>query len=87
MEERRTTTIAISQARRHFAELGDRVSQRGERVLVKRRGKNLFALVPLEDLGLLERLEDKTDIGLARKSMNEKGPNIPWAKVKKDLGL
>ena len=81
------TTIAISQACEHLADLGNRVSQRGERLVVKRRGKNLFALVPLEDLDLLERLEDKTDIGLARKAMNEKDPNIPWAKVKKDLGL
>lgn len=33
------------------------------------------------------RSEDKTDVRLARKAMKEKGPNIPWQKVKKDLGL
>jgi malate synthase len=60
---------------------------RGERVIVERRGKNLFALVSVEDLELLERLEDETDIRLARKAMREKGPNIPWEKVKKDLGV
>jgi len=29
----------------------------------------------------------ETDIRLARKAMKEEGPNIPWKKVKKDLGL
>ena len=81
------TTIPISEAREHLADLGNRVSLRGERVVVERRGKNLFALVPVEDLELLERLEDETDIRLARKAMKEKGANIPWEKVKKDLGL
>ena len=81
------TTIPISEAREHLADLGNRVSLRGERVVVERRGKNLFALVPLEDVELLERLEDETDIRLARKAMKEKGRNIPWEKVKKDLGL
>ena len=79
--------IPISEAREHLADLGNRVALRGERVVVERRGKKLFALVPLEDVELLERLEDETDIRLARKAMKEKGTNIPWEKVKKDLGL
>ena len=81
------TTIPISEAREHLADLGNRVSLRGERLVVERRGKGLFALVPVEDVELLERLEDETDIRLARKAMKEKGRNIPWEKVKKDLGL
>ena len=81
------TSVSISKAREHLADLSNRVSIRGERVIVKRRGKKLFALVPVEDVELLERLEDETDIRLARKAMKEKGPNIPWEKVKKDLGL
>ena len=81
------TTIPISEAREHLADLGNRVNLRGERLVVERRGKSLFALVPVEDVELLERLENETDIRLARKAMREKGPNIPWEKVKKDLGL
>jgi prevent-host-death family protein len=81
------TTVPITEAREHLADLGNRVALRGERVIVERRGKNLFALVPMEDVELLERLEDETDVRLARKAMKEKGPNIPWEKVKKDLGL
>jgi prevent-host-death family protein len=78
------TTVSISEAREHLADLGNRVSLRGERLIVERRGKNLFALVPLEDVELLERLEDEIDIRMARKAMKE--PSIPFEKVKKDLG-
>ncbi|MCE5279260.1 MAG: type II toxin-antitoxin system Phd/YefM family antitoxin [Planctomycetaceae bacterium] len=81
------TTVRISEARQNLADLGSRVALRGERVVVERHGKNLFALVPMEDVELLERIEDETDIRLARKAMKEKGRNIPWEKVKKDLGL
>ncbi len=81
------TTIPITEVREHLADLAHRVSQRGERLIVERRGKNLFALVPMEDVELLERLEDEADIRLAREAMKERGPNIPWEKVKKDLGL
>lgn len=81
------TKIPISEARQHLADLGNRVSLRGERVVVERRGRNLFALVPMEDVEILERLEEETDIRLARKALKERGANIPWEKVRKELGL
>ena len=79
------TTVPISEAREHLADLGNRVSLRGERVVVERRGKNLFALVPVEDVELLERLEDKLDLDAIRAAKDE--PTKPWSKVKKALGL
>jgi len=78
-------TISITEAREHLADLGNRVSLRGERLVVERRGKDLFALVPVEDLELLERLEDKLDLDAIRASKDE--PAKPWAQVKKALGL
>ena len=79
------TIIPITEAREHLADLGNRVSLRGERLVVERRGKNLFALVPVEDVELLERLEDKMDLDAIRAARNE--PSISFAKVKKELGL
>jgi len=79
------TSIPISEAREHLADLGNRVALRGERLIVERRGKNLFALVPVEDLELLERLEDKLDLEAIRAAKDE--PTKPWAEVKKALGL
>jgi len=78
-------TIPITKAREHLADLGNRVCLRGERLVVERRGKSLFALVPVEDLELLERLEDKLDLDAIRAAKNE--PTKPWAQVKKALGL
>ncbi|HDH57211.1 MAG TPA: type II toxin-antitoxin system Phd/YefM family antitoxin [Bacteroidetes bacterium] len=79
------TIIPITEAREHLADLGNRVSLCGERVIVERRGKNLFALVPVEDLELLERLEDKLDLDAIRAASDE--PTKPWTEVKKALGL
>ena len=78
-------TISISDAREHLADMGNRVSLRGERIVVERRGKDLFALVSVEDLKLLERLEDKLDLDAIRAAKDE--PTKPWAEVKKALGL
>ncbi len=78
-------TISISDAREHLADLGNRVSLRGERLIVERRGKDLFALVSVEDLELLERIEDKLDLDAIRAAKDE--PAKPWAKVKKAMGL
>jgi prevent-host-death family protein len=77
--------VPISRVRDQLADLGNRVALRGERVMVERRGKNLFALVPVEDVELLERLEDAMDLQTIRERLNE--PTIPLKKLKQELGL
>jgi PHD/YefM family antitoxin component YafN of YafNO toxin-antitoxin module len=60
-----------------------------ERVLLVRRGKNVAALVPVEDLDLVEKIEDQIDLEEARAALaeaNQKG-TIPWKKLKAELGL
>ena len=76
---------SISNAREHLGDLGNRAAFGGERIIIERRGKSLFALVSVEDLELLERMEDEMDLEAIRERMNE--PSKPWAKVKKELGL
>jgi hypothetical protein len=53
-----------------------------------RRGRKVVAaVVPIEDLRLLQRLEDEEDILDARTALREarrKG-SIPWEKVKAEL--
>ena len=77
-------SMPITQAREHLADLANRVALRGERIIVERRGKNLFALVPLDDVELLERLEDKLDLDAIRAAQDE--PSIPFDELKKELG-
>ncbi|OFW08632.1 MAG: prevent-host-death family protein [Acidobacteria bacterium RIFCSPLOWO2_12_FULL_59_11] len=84
----RTTT---SKAKESFAETLRRVASKRERVIVRRQGKDVAAIVPMEDLAALEELEDRRDLKLARKALadaKKKGEKpIPWTKAKKELGL
>jgi prevent-host-death family protein len=77
--------VASSVARSEFADIVNRAAYAGERVIVHRRKKPVAAVVPLDDLALLEELEDRMDLEEARKRLKE--PTVPWSKIKKDLGL
>ena len=50
------TRLSISKAREEFPEVLNRAAYGKERTIVSRRGKDLAAVIPIEDLRLLERL-------------------------------
>lgn len=78
-----------TKARSSLSELVSRVVFRGERVVLSRRGKPAAAIVPLEDLELLEELEGRMDLDAARKALaeaKEKG-TTSWEKLKAELGV
>ncbi len=79
--------MTAAKAREQFSSTLDRVAKKGERVVLERKGKRVAALVPLEDLELIERLEDEIDVREARKALADKSPSVPWEQVKRDLGL
>jgi len=81
------TEIAVADARRNFSDAVNRVAYGKERLIIKRRGKGVAAIVPMEDLEAIEAIEDKIDLAMAKKALREKGKPIPWQKVKKQLGL
>ena len=81
-----TTKETAARARRSFSDIVNRAAYGKERVVIERRGKRLAAVVPLEDLDLLEDLENRVDLEDARRRLKEKG-STAWAKVKRDLGL
>lgn len=66
-------SVTTAEARREFAEIVNRVAYGKERITVTRRGKTVVAVVPIEDIALLEELEDHADIQAARKAIKEKG--------------
>jgi prevent-host-death family protein len=74
------------QARAQFSEIINRAAFGKERVTLTRRGKEIVAVVPIEDVKLLE---DKIDLEEARSALAEakKKGTVSWDKIKKDLGL
>ncbi len=81
--------VSAAEARNEFSDIINRASFGKERIVLTRRGKELAAVVPIEDLELLERLEDQLDLEDARaalKDVKKKG-TISWDKLKADLGL
>ena len=80
------TTIQVSQLRSDLSNVANKVAYTGERICVERNHKPLLALVPLDDMQLLEHLEDKMDIELAKEAL-KRGEFIDWKDVKKELGL
>ncbi len=83
------TRINASEVREEFAEVINRVAYGGERIVVHRRGKDVVALVPVDDVALLQALEDRIDIEEARKALAEakvKG-TVGWEALKTELGL
>ena len=85
------TKLAASKVRDEFSDTLNRVAYRGERIVLRRRGKDLAAIVPLADLALIEKLEDAIDVREAKKALAEmkrKGAKpIPYDKVRRELGL
>ena len=63
-----------------------RVVDDGERVVVDRSGKSVAAIVPMEDLELLRRIEDMLDNEAAIEARDEQG-RVPWPILKKELDL
>ena len=80
------TEIGVADIRANLADVINRVAYGGERIVLQRRGKRVLAVVPMEDLALIEELEDRADILAAKKARKEKG-EIPLEAVKTRLGM
>jgi len=81
------TRLTASQLREDLASALNKVAYGGERIVLQRSKKDVAALVSMEDLALLRRLEDKLDLEAMKKALKEPGANIPWKTVKKELGI
>jgi prevent-host-death family protein len=86
------TRLNVSKAREEFPDVINRAAYGKERTIVSRRGKDLAAVISIDDLRLLERLAkkemDRQDIADARaalKEAEEKG-TIPLRELMRILG-
>jgi prevent-host-death family protein len=83
------TEMTIGALRNAVADAVNRVAYTGERIILRRRGKAVAALVPIEDAEYLEHREAEIDLKEAKRALREakrKG-TIPAKKVYQKLGL
>ena len=81
-------SITTVVARNDFSSVLNRAAFGKERVILKRRGKAIAAVVPLEDLALLQSLEDKLDTAAvlaSRKETRKKGTKS-LAQLRAEMG-
>ncbi|MCI0442242.1 type II toxin-antitoxin system Phd/YefM family antitoxin [bacterium] len=84
--------LKATTVRDDFSEIINRVAYGKEHVILTRRGKDLAALVPADELDLfrsvIEKLEDELDIAEAKKRLaNKKEIPIPYKILRKEMGL
>ncbi len=79
-------TLEVGRLRKEIADAMSTVASTGQRISLRRRGEPVAVLVSVEDAAVLEALEDRVDVAAAKKALKEKG-NIPWAEIRKRLGL
>jgi prevent-host-death family protein len=84
-------SCSCADAREQFDLLLRRAVKDKDRVVLTRRGKPVAALVPIEDLELIEAIEDRLDAEEFRRAKEEfersGEPAIPWEKIKAEFGL
>ncbi|MGH7236785.1 MAG: type II toxin-antitoxin system prevent-host-death family antitoxin [Nitrospiraceae bacterium] len=81
--------MATSKVRQDLSDTLNRVAYGRQRVILERRGKEIAAVIPIEDLRLLEALEARIDLADARAALAEakkKGTKSLEA-IMKELGL
>ena len=86
-------SVSTAEAREQLADILNRTAYSKERITITRRGREVAAIIPIEDLRLLELLveefEDKMDIDEARAALREaeKGGTVSLSEVRKRLDL
>jgi prevent-host-death family protein len=79
-------TVTVRDLRRDLARVANSVAFGKERVVVQRHGKPLMAVVPLEDLALLEELEDRLLVEEANRILADPDEEwMPWEQAEAEL--
>lgn len=81
--------LSTSEVREHFSDILNQVAFGKERLIFERRGKGIVAMIPIEDLKLLEFLEDQADREEAKALLKNIHQEKTYSleSVKEELGL
>lgn len=82
-------TYTTADARQAFSDVINRAAYGKERVVLSRRGRDVVAVIPVEDLELLEAVEDREDAAAIRRAWAKQGdkPLADLDAVKERLGF
>jgi prevent-host-death family protein len=83
------TAVTVADARSDLADLLNRVAYGKERLVITRHGRELAALVPIEDLQLVNRLRRfvaRKDVARALEELDA-GKAPSWEQLRQELGL
>jgi len=80
------TKVSMTKARQDFTNIANRVMFGDERICIQKNNKAAFALVPVEDVQILEALEDQIDVQAAKAAI-KKGKFIDLEILAKELGV
>lgn len=78
--------ISVTKVGENLSEIMGEVRYGHKRIKLTSNGKNIGAIIPLEDLELLEAIEDKIDIELAEKAEKD-GPYYSLDQILEENGL
>lgn len=83
-----TTSINTIEAKEEFSELINRVSHNKERIILTRRGKEIAAIVPIEDVNVLLATQSKSDLEDAMEALKEarSTSSITLDELKEEIG-
>jgi prevent-host-death family protein len=85
------TRLAASKVREEFSETLNRVVYKHERIVLRRRGKDVAVIVPFDDLAVIEKVEDELDAREARRILADmkrrRQRPIPYERIRRELGL
>lgn len=70
---KKSETISVSKAREQLAEITGQVRFGKKRFIFSSRGRQVAAIVPIEDLKLLEEIEDMIDIRESKEALEDEG--------------
>lgn len=82
------TILNTLEAKEQFPDLINRVAHSKERIILTRRGKEIAAIIPIEDLVLLQESQDNQDLREAIEALKEARHvgTITLEKLKEDAG-
>lgn len=83
------SAVTVADARSGLAELLNRVAYGKERLVITRHGREIAAIVPVEDLQLANRLRRfvaRKDVARALADVDA-GKSASWEKLREELGL